>query len=171
MKQKLAALRDYVLVEKHRRALECAALGVIVALIVALCITSNARANMHREYAAVRDRAGANLYSNLNLMTQTFDMVDVPTADVQNAILPQMKELFHAAVALNQLLSQAYSSRYALLSDADIASVESAFDAYDEAYRTESSTDLARSNMQACMSRVRELLSTRYVSGVLKPTR
>lgn len=171
MREKLAALRAFVLVEKHRRILEIAALALIVALIVALCVSMNMRANMQRRYADVRDRMGASMYSNLNLMAQTFDMAGVPTADVQNAILPQMKELFYGAVSLNQMLSEAYSDKYALLSGSDIASIESAFSAYDEAYRTEGSTDLAQSDMQACVARVRELLSTRYVSGTLKPTR
>ena len=126
---------------------------------------------MQRKYTAVRDRAGASLYSSLNLMTQTFDMVNVPTADVQNAILPQMKQLFYSAVSMNDLLTGAFSAKYQLLTADDVNSIESAFSAYDAAYRNDSSTDLAQSNMKACMTRVRELLSTRYVSGALKATR
>lgn len=171
MKEKLTVVRAFILEEKHRKALELAALGLIVVLIVALCININMRAVMQRRYTEVRDRMGAAIYSNLNLMSQTFDMVDVPTADVQYAILPQMRELFYGAVSINQLLGEAYSDKYTLLSASDIATIESAFSAYDNAYRTEGSTDLAQSDMQACVTRVRELLSTRYVSGVLKPTR
>ena len=171
MKEKLAALRTFVLEEKHRRTLEIAALALIAALIAALCISIHARTNMQRRYTGVRDRMGASIYSNLNLMSQTFDMVGVPTADVQYAILPQMRELFYGAVSLNQMLGEAYSDKYMLLSASDIEGIESAFAAYDNAYRTEASTDLAQSNMQTCVNRVRELLSTRYVSGVLKPTR
>ena len=171
MKQKLAAIRGFFTMEKHRLALELVALAVIVALIAGLCISINMRTNMQRKYTAVRDRAGSGLYSNLNLMTQTFDMVSVPNADVQNGILPQMKQLFYAAVALNDLISDAYSSRYALLSESDVASIESAFAAYDAAYSSETSTDLAQSNMKACMARVKELLNSRYVGGVLRATR
>ena len=171
MKGRLAALRAYLFEEKHRRIMELAALALIVALIVALCISINMREDMHRRYLGVRDHIGADVYANLNLMSQTFDMANVPEADIQHGILPQMKELFYGAVALNQLLRESYSEKYALLTDADVAGIESAFSAFDTAFRTEGSTDLAQSDMQNCVTRVRELLNTRYVSGVLKPTR
>ena len=171
MKENLKKLQATLQAEKPLRNLLLGMAVAIVLLIALTILAFNLRANIQREYSAVRDRTGASLYTDLNLMAQTFDMVTVPTADVQYAILPQMKELFHSAVALNTLMKESYSARYALLGDADIAGVESAFAAYDTAFREDSSTDLAQTNMTDCVARIRELLSTRYVSGVLKPTR
>ena len=85
--------------------------------------------------------------------------------------LPQMEELFHSAVALNDLLGEAYSPKYKVLSDSDVSTVRSAFTAYESAFKDGTSTDLAQSNMKSAMSRVRELLDSRYASGVLRPLR
>ena len=46
-----------------------------------------------------------------------------------------------------------------------------AFTAYETAYRNNAPTDLAQSNMRACMDRIKELLNTRYSQGVLRAGR
>jgi hypothetical protein len=58
-----------------------------------------------------------------------------------------------------------------VLTDGDVSAIDSAFSTYEAAFRDGASTDLAQSNMMACMARVRELLATRYASGVLKALR
>ena len=58
-----------------------------------------------------------------------------------------------------------------MLNEADIESLTSAFTAYETAYQNNTSTDLAQSNMQLCMNRIRELLNARYSQGVLKAGR
>ena len=61
--------------------------------------------------------------------------------------------------------------RYAVLSDSDINDVNAAFAVYDAAFANGTSTDLAQSDMQLCMGRIRELLSSRFGEGGLKPSR
>ena len=155
----------------RRKALVATCIAVIAVLIVGLCISINMRANIQREYTNVRDQTGQALYDNLFILMQTFDSTAVPNIDVQNAILPQMRDYYMASLTLNSLLSQNYGSRYAVLSESDINDLTSAFTAYQAAYQNNTSTDLARSNMQLCMDRVKELLNTRYSQGVLKPAR
>lgn len=156
----------------HRdRMIAIAALGVILALVIALCISIGMRANIQREYTAARNKAGQQLYDNLFILMQTFDSTAVPNIDVRNAILPQMRDYYIASVTLNNLLSQTYGSRYAVLSDADINDLTSAFTSYEAAYQNNTSTDLAQSNMKLCMDRVKDLLNTRYSQGVLKARR
>ena len=129
------------------------------------------RANIQRDYTAARDQAGEALYSNLYMLMQTFDMTSVPNADVQNAVLPQMREYFTASVTLNSLLGQTYGPKYSVLTDSDVNDITNAFAAYDTAYRSGASADLAQSNMRLCMDRVRELLDSRYSGGTLRPAR
>ena len=155
----------------RRKAIAIAALAVIVALLVALCISIGMRANMQREYTAARNQAGAALYDNLFILMQTFDSTAVPNIDVRNAILPQMRNYYIASITLNNLLRQTYGARYAVLNEADIESLTSAFTAYETAYQNNTSTDLARADMQLCMDRIKELLNTRYSQGVLKAGR
>lgn len=171
MKEKMAAIRGFFAAEKRRRTLAVIAVALVLALIAWLCISIGMRANIQRRYEAVRNAIGEDLYANLNLMMQTFDMTSVPTADVRNAILPQMKQLFYAATALNDLLGQAYSPKYRVMTDGDVSAIENAFSSYEAAFNDSASTDLAQSNMMACMARVKELLDTRYVNGVLRALR
>jgi len=102
---------------------------------------------------------------------QTFDSTAVPNIDVRNAILPQMRDYYVASVTLNNLLAQTYGPRYAVLTEADINDMTSAFTAYEAAYQNNTSTDLARANMQLCMDRVKDLLNSRYSQGVLRPAK
>ena len=164
-------IRDFSKGSMRSKVIAIAGLALIVVLIVALCISIGMRTNIQREYTAARDQAGKALYDNLFILMQTFDSTAVPNIDVRNAILPQMRDYYIASVTLNNLLAQTYGSRYAVLSDADISDLTSAFTSYETAYKNNTSTDLARSNMQLCMDRVKELLNTRYSQGVLKAAR
>ena len=153
------------------KAIVVVALALVLALIIALCISIGMRSNIQREYAAARNQAGQLLYDNLFILMQTFDSTAVPNIDVRNAILPQMRDYYIASVTLNNLLAKTYGPRYAVLSDADINDLTSAFTSYEAAYKNNTSTDLAQSNMQLCMDRIKELLNTRYSQGVLKAAR
>ena len=164
-------LRAFSTLSVRRKAILIAALAVIVALIAAFCISISMRTNIQRKYVAARNRAGEALYSNLYILMQTFDMTAVPNADVRGVILPQMRDYYVASITLNNLLAQTYGSRYAVLSESDINNLTSAFTGYEAAYTNNTSTDLAQSNMQQCMSRIKELLNTRYSQGVLKAGR
>ena len=164
-------IRDFSQLDARKKAMLIGAAVLVVALVVALCISIGMRTNIQREYTAARDQAGKALYDNLFILMQTFDSTAVPNIDVRNAILPQMRDYYVASVTLNNLLAQTYGSRYAVLSDADISDLTSAFTSYETAYQNNTSTDLARSNLQLCMDRVKELLNTRYSQGVLKAGR
>ena len=165
------ALRAFSTLSPRRKAILIAVLAVIVALIAALCISIGMRSNIQRQYTAARNRAGEALYSNLYILMQTFDMTAVPNADIRGAILPQMRDYYVASITLNNLLAQTYGPRYAVLSESDINSLTSAFTGYEAAYTNNTSTDLAQSNMQLCMDRIKELLNSRYSQGVLKAGR
>ena len=166
-----SGMRGFSGLDTRRKAIFVAALVLVAVLLAALCISIGMRANIQREYTAARNQAGVALYDNLFILMQTFDSTAVPNIDVRNAILPQMRDYYIASITLNNLLGATYGSKYAVLSDADINSLTSAFTGYEAAYRNNTSTDLARSDMQACMNRVQELLNTRYSQGVLKPAR
>ena len=171
MESMKSGIRLFSRLDGRKKAIVIAALALIVALVIALCISISMRANIQREYTAARNQAGAALYDNLFILMQTFDSTAVPNIDVRNAILPQMRNYYIASITLNNLLRQTYGARYAVLNDADIDSLTSAFTAYEAAYQNNTSTDLARADMQLCMDRIKELLNTRYSQGVLKAGR
>jgi len=164
----LGALRG---LSPRNRALAAVGVAVVAALIVALCISINMRANIQRDYDAVSGRMGETLYYNLNMLKQSFDMTAVPSADIRNSVLPQMHEYFLASVTLNDLLKSCYGAKYSVLSETDINALRAAFDAYDAAYASDASTDLAQADMQRCMETVREILQTRFSGMTLKPAR
>ena len=166
-----ASLRAFSALDARKKAIVCTCVALLIALIVTLCISINIRSNMQRKYTDARNKTGEALYSNLYILMQTFDMTGVPNTDVENAILPQMRDYFVASVTLNNLLISTYGPRYAVLTDADVSNLTAAFTAYEAAYRNNSATDLAQSNMRTCMERVKELLNTRYSQGVLRASR
>ena len=166
-----SGMRVFSALSPRKKAIVVGCAAVILALIIALCISINMRSNMQRQYTAARDAAGEALYSNLYILMQSFDMTSVPNTYVQNVILPQMREYYIASVTLNNLITQTYGQRYTVLTEADISNLTSAFTAYEAAYRNNTATDLAQSNMRACMDRIKELLNTRYSQGVLRAGR
>lgn len=166
-----AGIRAFSGLSARRKAVVVASVCLIAALVAALCISIGIRSNMQRKYTAARNQAGEALYSNLYILMQTFDMTGVPNADVQNVILPQMRDYYMASITLNTLLSKTYGPRYAVLGEADLNNLNSAFTAYEKAFASNSPTDLAQADMRACMTRIRELLSARYSQGVLKAAR
>ena len=171
MESMKSGIQDFSRLDARKKAIVITALALIAALVIALCISIGMRANIQREYTAARNQAGAALYDNLFILMQTFDSTAVPNIDVRNAILPQMRNYYIAAITLNNLLGQTYGARYAVLNEGDLDSLTSAFNAYEKAYQNNTSTDLARADMQLCMNRIKELLNTRYNQGVLKPGR
>ncbi len=175
MEKAKADLHAISALSTHAKGVLCGVVALLLVLVIALCISSSMRANIQRDYTAARDQAGEALYSNLHLLMQTFDMTSVTNADmhadVQNAVLPQMREYFTASVTLNNLLGQTYGPKYSVLTDSDVNDITNAFAAYDTAYRSGASTDLAQSNMRLCMDRVQELLDSRYSGGTLRPAR
>ena len=166
-----SGIRGFSGLDARKKAIVIAALALIAVLFVALCISIGMRANIQREYTAARNQAGEALYDNLFILMQTFDSTAVPNIDVRNAILPQMRSYYIASITLNSLLGQTYGPRYAVLNEEDLQNLTSAFTAYEAAYQTNASTDLAHADMQLCMDRIKELLNTRYSQGVLKEGR
>ena len=164
-------LREFSALSGRKKAVVACAAALIVLLIVALCISINMRTHIQREYTQVRRQTGEALYSNLYMLTQTFDMTGVPNADVRNSVLPQMRTYYAASTTLNDLLGRAYGSRYAVLGETLQRDIDAAFSAYDAAFDSGSSTDLAESNMRACMDTIRDLLMSRYSDGVLRAAR
>ena len=156
---------------RREKGLICIAGALIVALIAVTCISINIRVNMQNDYAAVRTRAAEALYSNLNMLTQTFDMTSVPNADIRNAVIPQMKNYFIASTTLNESLVNNFGSRYQVLTDADVSTIRTTFNAYDAAFRSDAPTDLAQADMATCIQRVRDLLNSRYSEGTLRASR
>ena len=166
-----AGLRGFLALSTRKKAIVVAAAALLVALLVALCISINMRSNIQKQYTASRNKAGEALYSNLYILMQTFDMTGVPNTDVQNVILPQMRDYFIASVTLNNLITQTYGPRYTVLTEEDVNNLTAAFTSYETAFRNNTPTDLAQSNMRTCMERVKELLNSRYSQGVLRTGR
>ena len=92
MQKPRAFLPALAALDRRKKALLGAGIAVVAALLIALCISINMRANIQRDYDDVNSRMGEALYYNLNMLKQTFDMTAVPAADVKNSVLPQMWE-------------------------------------------------------------------------------
>ena len=151
-----------------KKAAAAIALGVVILLVIVLCITISSRSHIHREYTNARNEIGEVLYTELYMLCQTFDQVTVPGAEVQDTIIPAMRDCYLSGQALNTALKNAFGSRYAVLSEDNIVQLDAAFEAYDAAFRSGKPTEDAQAAMQACIDNVRAILAARYPAGTLK---
>ena len=80
-----------------------------------------------------------------------------------------MEDYYLAAKTLDNVVSNAFGARYDVLTEENIAALDSAFDAYEAAFRGGKTTEEAQSAMQSCMDMLRTLLQARFRDGVLQP--
>ena len=142
-----------------------AVIAVIVLLVIMLCINISLKTNIQNAYTKVRAELSDSIYTELYMMCQTFDQVSVPGVDVQYDLLPSMKDCFLAAKTLNTALGNSFGEKYSVLTGEDETAVESAFDAYDTAFKSGKSTDEAQATMLACVQQIRTILDTKYSGG------
>lgn len=145
-----------------------AAVAVVVVLVAALCITINMRSHIQNEYTAAKNEIGEQLYTELYMLCQTFDQVTVPGQDVQNGVIPKMKEYYLAAQTLNTAMVNGFGDRYMVLTGEHISVLDAAFEGYDAAFRAGKTTDAAQDAMKSCMEMVRTLLDSRFKDGIIQ---
>lgn len=151
-----------------KSAIVAAGCAVVIILLVTLCITMVMRSHIQSEYASARSEIGEELYTQLYMLCKTFDQVTLPGQDLQNAVIPKMKEYYLAAQALNNALYNAFGARYSVLPQETLSAMDQAFEAYDAAFKGGKSTEEAQGAMQSCMDVIQNLLGTRYRDGILK---
>lgn len=143
--------------------------AVVILLLVTLCINVVMRANIQSQYTQARNETGEELYTQLYMLCQTFDQVSVPGQDIENVVIPLMEDYYLAAQTLNDVMSNAFGQRYSVLSQDDVSALDSAFNAYDVAFRGGKTTEEAQAAMQNCMNMIRTLLESRFLDGVIQP--
>lgn len=145
-----------------QKALRIAAYALCAALLIALCINISMRSHIQNQYAKAREELTDSIYTELYMFCQTFDQISVPGVDVQNELIPQMKNHFLAARTLNAATTKAFGDATAMLSGEDESDIDAAFEQYDAAFRTGKATDSAQNAMLSCVQRIRAALETRY---------
>ena len=144
----------------------CAA---VIVLLVSFCISVVMRSNIQSEYTQARNEIGEELYTQLYMLCQTFDQVNVPGQDLENVVIPKMKNYYLAAKTLDDVMGNAFGVRYDLLTEENTSAMDRAFEAYDAAFRGGKTTEEAQNAMQSCMNMLRTLLESRFRDGVLQP--
>lgn len=143
--------------------------AVVIVLLIALCISILMRTNIQNDYTNARNEIGEELYTQIYMLCQKFNQVNVPGQDLENKLVPQMKEYYLVAQTLNDVLNNSFSSRYNVLTPEAIKAMDDAFEAYDAAFSTGRGTNDAEKVMQSGMDILRELLTTRFDDGIIKP--
>ncbi len=136
--------------------------AALLSLILIACISIGIHSNMQRKYAAAALETQEEAYQSLIEMTQLFARVEEPNVDVQNKLIPRLKEKYAAVLALNDTLVKGFGSKYAVLDSEQIAALDAAFAQYDEAYRQGMATGLAQDDMAVCIAGVQEMIDERY---------
>ena len=149
------------------KALLSTACGILAVVLAVVCISIIIRSRMQREYHRARTEIGVELYTDLYMLCQTFDQVNVPGQDVENVLLPKMREYYVSAQALNTALSHAFGERYRILGDEHLSVMNAAFGAYDTAFKGGKTTETAQASMQSGVDMLRALLNDRFPGGLL----
>ena len=138
------------------------ACGVVALLLAVLCITIIMHSNIQNKYSNAAAQMEEQVYQNLSAMTQLFSHVNDENVDVQNKLIPALKEQYASAASLNAALVSGYGSRYAVLSEEQTQAFEAVFAEYAAAYKEGSATGLAQADMEACIAQIQEMVSDRY---------
>ena len=143
--------------------------AAVILLLVTLCITVVMRSNIQSQYTQARNETGEELYTQLYMLCQTFDQLSVPGQDIENVVIPLMEDYYLAAQTVNDVMGNAFGQRYSVLSQDNISALDSAFDAFDAAFRGGKTTEEAQTAMQGCMDAIRMLLESRFRDGIIQP--
>lgn len=149
---------------KNRQIVRAAAVagGVLLALLLVTCISICMRAHIQRQYASAAEYMQEQTYQQMIEMTQLFARVDEPNVDVQHKLIPSLRAKYAAVTALNDALANGFGRKYAVLSEEQLQSFETAFEEYTSAYREGMATGLARDDMAECIAGVQAMIEERY---------
>ena len=136
--------------------------AALLCLILIACISIGIHSNMQKKYAAAALETQEEAYRCMIEMTQLFARVEEPNVDVQNKLIPRLKEKYAAVLALNETLVKGFGQKYAVLSTEQVAELDAAFAEYDEAYRQGMATGLAQDDMAVCIAGVQSLIDEHY---------
>lgn len=139
-----------------------AALALVVILLAWACISTSNTSDMQQKYASSRAAVGEALYGCASMLAMEYDSADYAGADVEGEILPEMRIYYAQVQALNNAMSTAYGSDYAVFDSALMQDISLAFDEYAAAFAMGHSTDDAHARMTDAMTRVRKVLTERY---------
>jgi len=153
-----------------RMIVRIAAAVLAAVIVISLCISISACRNMQQRYTTARNRNGEAIYQNLYMLLRKNEETALAGADIEDSILPAMREYFLAARALNETMGDAYGARYSVLTPDQVNALESAFAGYDAAFKGGKSTTDAQNKMNAALQPIETILLERYDSdGLLLP--
>ena len=150
-----------------KRLVNIAVCAVCVILLIVCCAVGSSAASTRSAYNGVRKSIGQETYNSIYLFCQTFDQVNVPSIDVENYLIPQMKEYYTEAKIRSEILEESFGSSWRVLEPAMITNLDNAFSLYDTAFQNDQSTDEAKSAMTSCVSALRTLMDSRFSGGNL----
>lgn len=146
----------------QRKKLLLIACGAVALLLAVLCITIIMHLHIQNKYANAAEQMQEQIYQNLSSMTQLFAHVGDENVDVQNKLIPALKEQYASATSLNEALVSGYGSGYAVLTEEQTQAFDTAFAEYAAAYKEGSATGLAQADMEACIAQIQEMVDDRY---------
>ena len=138
------------------------ACGAVALLLAALCITIIMQSNIQSKYTNAAEQMQEQIYQNLSSMTELFAHVGDENVDVQNKLIPALKEQYASAASLNEALVSGYGKRFAVLSEEQTQAFDTAFSEYAAAYKEGRATGLAQADMEACIAQIQEIVDARY---------
>lgn len=148
----------------HKTAAVAILAVMLAALLIWACISTSNASNMRKKYTASLSIVGEELYGAMYMMALEYEDASLAGAEVEDVIIPSMKEYYTRSLALNSALARAYGERYLVMDEALISQLDQAFGAYDDAFTTGQSTDGAAELMTSALSNVQTALAEHYDS-------
>lgn len=143
--------------------------AALLVLIICLCISIGMQSNIQHKHARAAEQMQEQVYQGLLRMSELFARVDDPAVDVQNKLIPELKAEYTGVTELNDALTSGFGARQAVLSPELKAAFDAAFEEYSTAYRQGLATELAQTDMTACIEQIQAMLDEHY-SPKAEPT-
>ena len=146
-----------IMPKTRRKKLYCALAAVALLVILFVCIFIAKYVNIHSQYSDSLRKAGDNLYTNLYLLTETFDSSRLLDADSLSSITA----LYEAAAASDELLSESFD--YELVINTSLRrTFESALNDYKTALNADWPTESAHAALCGAFEELKERIAQCY---------
>lgn len=140
------------------------AAAVLVVLIAALVTTVVLGRRFSAQLDLNRKQLSEHIQSELNLAVRAFDEVDLPTANLEESIIPAMRLHLYAADAMNDVLSSVYGADASIFTSDLYRNIVMALDAIEASRKAGQTTNNDLAALKEFMAQLESDMNTKFQS-------
>lgn len=138
-------------------------------LAVALAVTLIMKNDDTRMANLGREQLKSSIQSDLTMVLRTYDQLNLPRADIQGELLPDIREHLYTAYAMNNVLSSVYGKGESILDNEFYTQITLAVDEIERQINMGQIVDIPASSLTSCMLKMKDELARAFGEDSLMP--